>query len=350
MAIAVKFTSDDGEMQRSYEKAIANAEKYRAKLEAAQKAGKETGKAVKDGADAGSSAIGGMIGKLGGMVAGYVSLEAGIQLVNAALQDQIDLQEKVANVQKTGADAERALLRNLGNISKTQQADVLAQIAGISKSSGVSHDVLKSAAAEAVSARGNLTIPQALAHMGQAARIAPESPSELAASSRALMNIASITGSEDPKRNMAFLTDLMAQSPTSKLSDISQNALPGIAGVMGFGGTAEEAGGLTTVMASAMKDASMASSSTAAIQLARQVKDFTPGGPAEDIAFLQKNPAVRDAFLAKASFEAKALIPSKNILTAGTPEAELAGQSMAGFTPSDRAAGAADAFVSRLDA
>lgn len=350
--IATKFTSDDAEMNRAWAKAQSDAEKYRKKLEDAQRAGKTVSDEAGKTAEAtGKSAKNATTwnDKLGEVATTYLGVNAIIAAGNALLQDQINLQEKAAKVQRSGADIERGLLRNLGSISEKEQAGVLAEITAMSKRTGVSQDSLKAAASEAVSARGSLSISSALGHVEQASRIAPESPSEMAASSRALLNAASITGSEDPKTNLAFLTDLMSQSPSSKLSDISQNAMSGIAGVQGFGGSANAAGALTTTMASAMKDSSMASSSTAAINLARQIEAFTPGGATDDIAFLQKNPSARDAFLRKASFESKALIPSRDILTAGTPAAELLKQNMGGFTPAAGASAAADRYVARLD-
>ena len=347
---SVVWRSDDKEVIASLQKMEKEVERLRDENRKLKEIGKEAMASAKAGAEGASSAYGKLTESIEGMVSGYLSVNAALELGNKLLQDKIDLQNKAADAQHSGAIAERSLLRNLGNISVAEQDKFLAGIKTISQETGVSQDMLKGTAAEAVSARGNLNFEQTLQHIKQAALMAPESASEQAATSRALMNAASITGSANQENNQAFLTDLMGQSPSSRLADISQNMMPGIAGVKGFGGTAQEAGALNTAMASAMKDATGASSGTAAIQLAKQIEKYTPGGAADDIKYLQEHEAERKAFLAKASFEAKATAPSKDILTPGTDAAKLFAQNMQSFTPVGKEGEAARAYINRLNA
>ena len=346
---SVIWRSDDKEVIASLQKMEKEVEKLREENRKLKEVGKEAMASAKAGAEGASSAYEKVTTSIEGMVSGYVSVNAALQLGNKLLQDKIDLQNKAADVQHAGAIAERSLLRNLGNITVDEQNKFLGGIKTISSETGVSQDMLKGTAAEAVSARGNLNFEQTLQHIKQAALMAPENAVEQAATSRALMNAASITGSVNQENNQAFLTDLMGQSPSSRLADISQNMMPGIAGVKGFGGTAQEAGALNTAMASAMKDATGASSGTAAIQLAKQIEKYTPGGAADDIKYLQEHEAERKAFLAKASFEAKATAPSKDILTPGTDAAKLFAQNMQSFTPAGSEGVAAKAYIERLN-
>ena len=269
-------------------------------------------------------------------------LNEGLALTSDLLKQVAERQDKVAGTQRSAADAQRAFLRNLGNVSESTRQSAITQIAAIGERTGVRQSMLFDAASTAMSARGATDPVEALRAVEMAARVAPESVGEMSSFAGALLDAKSLTKQKDMEANLGFLVGMQGQARVTTLGQVAQNLVPGAIGVQGYGGTPAEAGALVTTLTQAMKDATGATSSTAAIQLAKQLEEFKAtakieGGTDDRIRALQQNESLRTQFLEKASFDAKAGIPVRELLTPGTETAKLFEQNIGGI-PSGRAA------------
>jgi hypothetical protein len=283
---------------------------------------------------------------LGSAVNGYIGAAAVVAGITAELRSQVELQKELAKFHQGAAGSQAKFLRNLGLVTSGERESALSQLRGISARTGVPEKNLFAPAATAVSAKGGLTVKQALDAVEMAALVAPEDTGEMTAVAGGLLDTASLTGTASTQRNIGFITQLAAQARVTDLQSASRHLIPGAIGVKGFGGSAESAAALVSTMTNAMKDASGEMSGTASIRLAEQLAEFLPesdrftfdkktgrrklaakgtglADTASRIARLQSDASLREKFLATATFEAKATIPSRDILTPGTEVASL---------------------------
>lgn len=258
------------------------------------------------------------------MLLGYVSVNAAIQLGTKLIQDRMEMQRKAAQTQVTEAGAQAKLLRNLAD---SEAADVLKEVDQISRDTGVSRKLVNVVASEAVSAKGSLTVDQAMDAVRQAVRIAPEDETEATAIAGGLLDVASATGSTDARKNLGALVAIQEESRAKKLESISQHLVPAITGVRERGDSFTDAAALGVAFTNVLKDPEGRMSGTGALQLAKQLDEFLPendqytrnqfgrrvlskrgtglSSTAERIEFLQQNPELAEDFLSQASFESK---------------------------------------------
>lgn len=335
---SIVWRSDDKDV-------IASLQKMEKRNEALVEQLKKVKKESKEGGDAAKSATADWASSVLNVASGYLSINAALQLGNKLLQDQADLQDKVAESQKSAADQQIKFLRNLGNVSQAERESAIGEISQISKRTGVSETQLYTASSSAMSARGGLSIKEALSAVEQAATLAPEDTGENTAIASGLLDLASLTKSADAKRNAGLLVAMQQQARNVNLQSVAKNLVPGAISLSSYGASVNEAVAATTSMTQAMKDPEGAISSTAMIALAEQAKDITPGGFGEDIAKLKSDPAIRDRFLAKASFEKKAAAHIKNFLTAGSETSNLYEQYKGNLPTAENSGDVADQLV-----
>lgn len=253
--------------------------------------------------------------------ASFASVGKAIQLVNAGLERQRELEGKATETRVDEAGAQIKALRNAGQITDAQQQTIVKSVDDTSRETGASRKDLYLALAESLSAKGDAQIEDVLAANKLAARTAPEDQAEMAATAGGLMDLRALTGGT-PEENLGFMLATGSQARITSQASIAKNLVPAAIGVNASGGTPAEAAALVSTMTSLAKDREGAASGTAAVQLAGQLAEFLPeqtyttkGGDVvegsglsstmERIQKLQSDPALREKFLQGASFEAK---------------------------------------------
>lgn len=265
--------------------------------------------------------IGGLTDKMTGFVAGLASAGTVIAFLKTEYDALIERQGKSRDANISLAAEQEALLMNLGGADAGQ---VTGQISSLSKSSGVKEENITRAVNEAMAARGDMEVSDVIAAVGTAAKVRKFAPSELAGLAGATIDTQKQTGL-GTEESLGFLMQMQAQSRTKSLKGLAENFTPAVGGVMNFGADRQTAGGILAALSHGMGDTTGAQTGTSAIQLAKQLRTFSGGKDiGESISNLQADPEARKEFLAKASFEAKALPAIESLLSGGTQAKQYA--------------------------
>lgn len=327
------------ELDKLVNKVAGLTEKMRQMKEGSKAAAKES-----------TNSFDGMAMSVGRMAAGFVSVGAAAAAVTAELREQQRIQDKIAQTQIRAAGTQAQFLRNLGIASPGERGAALSGIGDISKATGVKQSDLFSAASVAMSARGDRSVTQALGAVGMAARVAPESPNELSAVAGGLLDIGTLTGTNDWRANLGKLVATGQQARVTSLESVSRNLVPGAIGLKGFGATDTQALAAVSTLTQAMKDPEGAMSGTAGIALGQQLEKFLPnvGTFQERLSQVQASDSLRKRFMSRSSFEKKAIVPVRELLTGGSETAKLYAQNLAGMPTGEGAGATADEFLSGL--
>ena len=180
---------------------------------------------------------------------GNLSIEKAIGAVTVALERKQEVERRANELTITAADAERTMLRNLGNVTKTEQSDFIKSIeklnAQYSPAGGL--ESLHKEAASALSASGG-NRQQSLAIMEAGIRFAPDSGEIREEMSSALANLSKASRDKDPMKNLGLLYSLGTESPVRDWAKISRNLTPALIGVTQRGGTVQEAAALVAAI------------------------------------------------------------------------------------------------------
>jgi len=138
-----------------------------------------------------------------------------------------------------------------------------------------------------------------------------------------LLHLSKATKTSDAKANLGFLLGLGQQAAVTSMEKISTNLTPGVIGVTGYGGTAQEAGAIVAGLTQGMADPEGRKAATASINLAKQLDAYfqennlvteQTDSTIEQIRYMQQDATARAKFLGKASFETKAQVPVEQLL------------------------------------
>jgi hypothetical protein len=263
-------------------------------------------------------------GSLAGVAAGYLSIQTAIRGVVAALRDQEELRKRSRERTESISEAQAAALRNLGAVPEAQRAEFISRMEQLAQQTRVTGGVktIYQAASMGLSASGG-DVEATTRAIRTAAQIAPESAEELQAIAEALLHLGKATGTSNARENLGFLLGLGQQAAVTSMEKISRNLTPGVIGVRGYGGTAQEAGAILAALTQSMADPEGRKAATAAVNLAKQLDEYfrqhemvtqATDSTIEQIRFLQQHEAARLAFLEKATFETKAQVPVEQML------------------------------------
>lgn len=312
-----KYSRAVAELDRLKSKGILTSKQHAQAIDAEKAKLNDTGIA----ADKSGGLVAGLTGKMAGFVGGLASASAVIATIKQEYDALIERQGKSRDANISLAAEQEALLMNLGDADAKQ---VTGQIRDLSKSSGVKEENVTRAVNEAMAARADLEIKDVLAAVGTASKVRKFAPSELAGLSSAVIDTQKQTGL-DTDSSMGFLMQLQAQSRTKSLKGLAENFTPAVGGVMNFGADRQTAGGILAALSHGMGDSTGAQTGTSAIQLAKQLREFSGGQDiGKVIGDLQNNPQLRQQFLGNASFEAKALPAIESLLSGGTQGKQFA--------------------------
>lgn len=296
--ISVTFTAEDRDFLKSLAKQQKEIQKLQDKLKnagrAAKKAGKETSTSFSGTAASGISKA---TKALSGYAAGFLTITAAVGQANKALTDFDEINKKAANKQVQLSNATDALRQNMLGMSNAIQEDVLKQIQEISKESGVGAVTVTQAVSQGLSATsGNVKL--ALDTVALAAQIQRSDPSALITAVGAQLDLAKVTGSDDPLVNQGFLSTVGLKGRVTDPKLQAANLPRGLAGASQVGATAEEAGAILATITEFMPDPLGARGSTAIISFMEELnqffEDFSAAKPSEEMKKLQKNIRIQE--------------------------------------------------------
>lgn len=264
--------------------------------------------------------------KVVGMAGAWAGIGSAVAVVNGQLQLQNRLQREALDTTMKLANVRRDLSSNLATLSDADYKKFGAGLKGISERTGMSDEFINSIAPSATSAQGNLPDQAVLNAIEMAATAAPQSVDNAKAVALGLLNASKLTKTSDAKANLGFQLSVGKSTAVVKQEDVNSVLVPAAIGIQTAGGDkANEAAAIVSTLTSSMVDETGRNSSTAAIGLADQLKDFLPAkkgysSTMQRIEALQANPKLRNRFMGQANFELKAKAPIQNLLTAGTDE------------------------------
>lgn len=250
----------------------------------------------------------------------------GIQTLISGVRSELEMLRKLADdarLENVSFAQVVSDTRNAFTADDTLSSDNLEQrLMGAAEEARTSPKVFTAAMQDVFSAKGTATNEEAIQATIAAFKLNPgdlESGRTLAA--RAL-DVRQATGSTDFMANLGFINNMGQNARVTSMAQVGKNLVPGVAGVMTSGDTAEQAAEFVTTLNSLMQDAEGAMTRTAAVSLSSQLKEFLPdaGSTHERLRMLQNDPAQAAKFLEGASFE-RAAAPFIEQLVTGTPGA-----------------------------
>jgi PAS domain-containing protein len=364
------FTADDKELAAAYEKQkklneelllkirqVANeakkadreqAESARKKWEAERDALKAKMTAEKDAAKESANAARAaekaadeeerrqdrLISTIGKTAGAYASVQTVLKGITLELERKHQLEADAAKAQVGMAGGEQSFLHNLGFVSAEDRRKYKREVESIIKDQRIDPNVAYAAAGDTMSAAGNATPMAALRGLREAATVSANMPDQIRDISQGIVDTANMTGQvgeNDMKKNLGLMMSIGATARVTSLQGISQNVIPGMNGVRGFGDSPAEAAAIVSTLSSRTVDRTGAISKTASIALAKQLADFLPEkdtglkSTMQRIEYMQANPKLADKFMNDTkgvSFEKEAFIPIRDLLTGGSDAAK----------------------------
>lgn len=349
--VSVNFQSDDKEVVAAIDKMnrkLAELQAANARLAAQSQ---DSAKKTKDGLE--SAVVG-----AAKSAAAYMTIANAINVVNTELEHKLRLEKESLDLQVQSAPAQRDFLSNMGFATQAEQNKQLQALEAISKKHGVPVAQLYRPGGYAMSGSGG-DFDRALEALDYAVGIGRGDEGSTRSLAMGYQSVARASETGSIKDATGIMAAFGGVSNVTSQKDIAENLAPAFGSVKGFGGRDAEAGALISMFTTAMTDTTGQHSGTAAISLAEQLASFLPesdthtfrGGKKrldrkgtglsstdERIAYMQANPALLEQFMATASFEKKALIPSRDLLTAGTGTAQQYAQNKQAFSDEQRKA------------
>ncbi len=312
-----RYAANVAKLNALKDKGVLSITAYSRALIAERKALEDTGGA----ADKSGGLIGGLTSKMSAFVAGLASGSAVLATIRQEYDLLIERQGKSKDANLGLAGQQEALLMNLGG---ADPAAVFKSISKLSKDSNVKEENITAAVNDAMAARADLGVDQVVNAVGSVSKIRKLAPSEMAGLAAATIDTQKQTGL-GTDQSLGFLLQMQGQARTKNLKSLAENMTPAVGGVMNFGADRQTAGAMLAALSHGMGDTTGAMTATSAIQLSKQLREFSGGQDiGKSIEALQQDPELRKKFLANASFEAKALPAIESLLGGGVQAKQFA--------------------------
>ena len=305
--IDIEIAGDDLSILRAWQRQFQAVDKLDAKMDKLTRSSKRASMQTKGGFD---SALG-SFSKFAGAVTGVGGALSAASL--AARQVLVEFRN-IKDLQKTDADKqvefENSLVQTIRNAGDFFGADeIKKRVLDLSTDAGVRPVITSEVLSSTLSARGATNQAQAeeaFAGTKAAINFAPElNAADASVLAGASVDIAKKTG-YTPEESVGLAQNVASLAHVSEMKDIAQNVAPAMNALIDFGNSAQEAGSLISAITQGTQDFTGASSRTAAIQLAKQLKERGIGSDtAEGIQMLQQDPKLRKKFLEGGSFNGK---------------------------------------------
>jgi hypothetical protein len=263
----------------------------------------------------------GAAGSLFPVLTGAGSILAAYQAIVAELRLIVQLQDKAFKENVTVASAERTLKLNMPGASDSEYAKMRQTGEDLSRKYGVPLPNVLSSLADAMSSTGG-DQGRSADLVGLALQIRPDQPERAPVLAGAIGDTSNAIGTRDNLVGFGYLQTVAGLSRV--VGARGDTTIPqAVTGAMGNGFSRESAGSMFAAISNRAADRTGEMTRTAQISLSRQINAFFESlGRSERgdaaIAALQADSSLRAEFLSKASFEAAADVPSKELLTPGT--------------------------------
>ncbi len=258
-----------------------------------------------------------------GLVGGGAGILLGtVKLITSEMERQREIQKEAESKQITLNSARMDINRNMSGASRESLGSVFKSVAAMAKEENIDEKYLASAMASALSSSGG-NVDASLKAVRKAAQFLADKPEEIADFAGSLLDVSDVTKTTDADINLGLVS---AVGGLSRVKDARQQAVnipKALVGIQGMDATAEGAAALFATLSNAGKDVMGASSGTAGISLAEQLRGFfkdkkldRPGQTmTQRIRALVKNKKLRDEFLEGASIEKQFLAPMEQLLS-----------------------------------
>jgi hypothetical protein len=286
--------------QREYKAAVAKS-----KMEM-DKAGASGKKAFGPGAVA-------MIGGMATAVAG--GLVAAWRLAADEINAVVEAQQRAGEATMPLADAQAMALRNLGATDPVDRERFISDIRGLANDLQVEERKLYLLASDALSARGKLSVEQAMEAVRLGGQVAPEDTETGKAFAGSSLDIAKISGAT-AEQSAGFLMNVGQMARVTDTGLLAQNVTPALTAATANDATLQTAGSVYAAITGGMADPTGRQSKTATIALSRSLAEFLPEVESMRgrIQALQQDATKREEFLSKYSFEKAAATPIEQLI------------------------------------
>ncbi len=291
---------------------------------AVAKSAKEVDRAEKSGDKAfGSGAIA-QIKSMASAIAGGAGLAAAWKLVADEINAANEAQARAGEESLTVADAQAGALRNLGATNVADRDAFIADIKKIADELHVEEKGLYLLASDALSARGNLSIEQAMESVRLGAEVAPDDATGTGkAFAGASLDVAKLSGAT-AEQSAGFLMNVGQMARVTDTGRLAKNVTPALTAATAHEASLPTAGATFAALTGGMGDPSGEQAKTAMIKFSGALDEFLPevGSMRERIAMLQQDEGLRGEFLDKHSFEAAAAAPIEQLVSGKGATAE----------------------------
>lgn len=265
---------------------------------------------------------------IGNIVTQYVSLQAGMQIVNNLAAEYARLQQASLTATRNLAAAQQESIKNLQGLSILQKEELMTSVVeGIQKRTGFAgRDQLVAAIGAGISAGGS--VDAVVSAVESAAMLNLNTPDALVSSASGALDIARATGINDAQKNIGFLLSTGAVSRVESPEKLANSLGKSLGSVIATTPNADQeeaarqAAALFAVLNRAANDKQGDSTATGSVQFANYLREFlgedAPGTLQERIQTIAADPQLRRDFLEKMPGEAVFKIPMEQLVTQGS--------------------------------
>jgi hypothetical protein len=257
-------------------------------------------------------------------VAGGAGLAAAWKLVTDEINAANEARKRAGEESVTVADAQAGALRNLGATDPADRDRFLSDIKSLADDLQVEEKKLYLLASDALSARGNLSVEQAMEAVRLGAQVAPDDATGTGkAFAGASLDIAKLSGAS-AEESAGFLMNVGQMARVTDTGRLARNVTPALTAAAAHEGDLPTAGATYAALTGGMGDPTGEQTKTAMIKFAGALDEFLPEVESmrERIAMLQQDEALQKQFLDKYSFEAAAKAPIEQLVTGQGATAE----------------------------
>ncbi|MGH7139249.1 MAG: hypothetical protein ACREHD_26180, partial [Pirellulales bacterium] len=265
--VIVTLSVQDAEAVRAWQRAKQG-------IGAMQQELKGTKTAANESQAAGQEMVDNLVTGFARMATGALSIQKAVQLVNREYAELVARDKAAGGFQVSLAGAQRAMLRNL-SFSEMTPEQAQARIAEIQKRTGGDLAAITDAASDALSARGQLSEPEALTQLEAVVKLDPSlDRAAMKTLTGAALDIRKVYGGTSEQAVGAMLTAQQTARVTSS-DQFAMNAVPAMANLSQLGDSFKQASALFSTISQRSADQTGARSGTAMIQFAKQVMNAT---------------------------------------------------------------------------
>lgn len=294
--IQQKFSGDITELERALERARQMHIRLEEQIAKMAKTSKESAKETVSSIDRAAS---GVASAVTGAVTSFLTINTAISAVSRQIDEIIQKAERAKLANLSVADAQAAVIKNIGQVDAANARQFLGAVSGIAQRTNFGQQApLLTAASSILSATGG-NQQRTLGILETAAPFFRDTPGELATFGGTLGDLMKSSGMQDPNQAMAFALSVQGQSRFEQLGGF-KNVSPVLAGAAigapraDRGVVAKQAAALFAAVGSELGDPEGGASKTAVLKLIENLSTVTggQGDLFQQLAAVQADPSL----------------------------------------------------------